>query len=175
MKRPFTGKDVQMPSKHMKGFSTSLSRRETQIRTTVRYRLCQHGWRPPKCCTEAENPGQTAAVHSGWGSLSRKRYGGLHVSSTAAQLAYTVRLVSGVQHRDSNILLLILQPQCPRSQGSHQRSCPPGELQVALPWPLPETLQDRRVGLAPALIKLLLLSWDLECVRFVCILQAWGL
>ena len=60
-------------------------------------------------------------------------------------------------------------------QGSHQSPCPPGELSLALPQPLREALQDQQVGLAPGLVKLLLLPWVLECVRFVCILQAWGL
>lgn len=60
-------------------------------------------------------------------------------------------------------------------QGSHQSLCPLGGLSLALPRPLQEALQDQQVGLAPALIELLLLPWVLEWVRFVGILQAWGL
>lgn len=60
-------------------------------------------------------------------------------------------------------------------QGSHQSPCPLGDLSLALPRPLQEALQDQQVGLASALIELLLLPWVPEWVRLVGILQAWGL
>ena len=85
-----------------------------QVKTTLRYRIGQNGRRLPTCCADAENPGHVAGVNLGWCSPSGKRRGGLCFFPIEVQLVYNI-LISGVQHHDSNILLLILQPQCPRS------------------------------------------------------------
>ena len=61
------------------------------------------------------------------------------------------------------------QHQYPRGRtsspnGCHQCLCPQSKLQLLLPfW---KNLQDQQVGLTRALIKLLLLSWVLDHVRF---------